>query len=81
MDETEWTGINALLYYGPSLMHSIGLQGDTVELICSGGVGIAQFIASVPAIAWIDRLGGQLRLFIISNYYNCLLLLQEENLY
>ena len=38
-------------------MHSIGLQGDTVELVCSGGIGIAQFIASVPAIIWIDRLG------------------------
>lgn len=38
-------------------MHQIGLGGDTVELIGSGGIGIVQFIAVVPAILFIDRLG------------------------
>ncbi|KAJ7496412.1 MFS monosaccharide transporter [Mycena latifolia] len=27
----QWSGINALLYYGPTLVRSIGLQGDTVR--------------------------------------------------
>lgn len=53
----QWSGINALLYYGPILMHQIGLGGDTIELIGSGAVGIVQFIAVVPAILFIDRLG------------------------
>ena len=54
---TEWSGINALLYYGPTLVKSIGLRGDTVTLIVSGGIGIVQFIAVIPAIIYIDRWG------------------------
>lgn len=54
---TEWSGINALIYYGPLLMRRIGLQGDIVELLGSGGIGIVQFVAVVPAILYIDRLG------------------------
>ncbi|THG95542.1 hypothetical protein EW145_g7939 [Phellinidium pouzarii] len=54
---SQWSGINALVYYGPLLMQRIGLEGDTPELLGSGGVGIVQFIAVVPAIIYIDRLG------------------------
>ncbi|KAF8953625.1 general substrate transporter, partial [Flammula alnicola] len=53
----EWSGINALLYYGPTLVHSIGLRGDTVTLLVSGGIGIVQLIAVMPAIVFIDRVG------------------------
>ncbi|KAF8161635.1 general substrate transporter [Crassisporium funariophilum] len=53
----QWSGINALLYYGPTLVHSIGLRGDTVTLLVSGGIGVVQFIAVLPAIVYIDRLG------------------------
>ena len=53
----EWSGINALLYYGPYLMRTIGMTGDTIELIGSGGIGIVQFLAVLPAILYIDRLG------------------------
>lgn len=54
---TEWSGINALLYYGPSLMLAIGLRGDTITLLGSGGIGIVQFIAVFPAIVFIDKWG------------------------
>jgi len=53
----EWSGINALLYYGPTLVKEIGLKGDTVSLVVSGGIGIVQFIAVLPAIAYIDKVG------------------------
>ncbi|KAF8142694.1 MFS monosaccharide transporter [Mycena galopus ATCC 62051] len=53
----QWSGINALLYYGPTLVRSIGLQGDTVSLLVSGGIGIVQFLAVGPAVVYIDRLG------------------------
>ena len=56
----EWSGINALLYYGPTLMHSLGLQGDAVTLMSAGGIGIVQFLAVFPAIVFIDRLGASL---------------------
>lgn len=54
---TEWSGINALLYYGPTLVRSIGFSGDTVSLLVSGGIGIVQFLAVFPAIVYIDRFG------------------------
>ncbi|KAF9784036.1 general substrate transporter [Thelephora terrestris] len=53
----QWSGINALLYYGPTLIREIGLKGDTVSLVVSGGIGIVQFIAVLPAIAYIDSVG------------------------
>ncbi|KAF9463521.1 general substrate transporter [Collybia nuda] len=53
----QWSGINALLYYGPTIIRSVGLQGDTITLLVSGGIGIMQFIAVLPAILYIDRLG------------------------
>ncbi|KAH9944779.1 MFS monosaccharide transporter [Amylocystis lapponica] len=53
----QWSGINALLYYGPTLVRSLGLQGDDVTLVVSGGIGIVQFFAVLPAIVFIDRLG------------------------
>lgn len=55
--DVEWSGINALLYYGPTLMAELGLQGDTITLMVSGGIGIVQFISVFPVILYIDRLG------------------------
>ena len=54
----EWSGINALLYYGPTIVRSIGLGGDTVTLVVSGGISVVQFLACLPSIVLIDRLGG-----------------------
>ncbi|KAK2464442.1 hypothetical protein APHAL10511_003590 [Amanita phalloides] len=60
----QWSGINALLYYGPILVRSVGLGSgkgsggdDTVMLMVSGGIGIVQFLSVVPVIIVIDRLG------------------------
>lgn len=53
----EWSGINALLYYGPSLIESIGFTGDSAVLIGSGFINITQFFAVIPTILYIDRLG------------------------
>lgn len=53
----QWTGINAVLYYSPSMMRSMGMEGDTVMLISSGFVSIMQFVSVIPAIVFIDRLG------------------------
>ena len=53
----EWSGINALLYYGPTIVQSIGLGGDTVTLVVSGGISVVQFLACLPSIVLIDRLG------------------------
>ncbi|GLB37895.1 putative major facilitator superfamily, sugar transporter (TC 2.A.1.1) family protein [Lyophyllum shimeji] len=53
----QWSGINGLLYYGPTLVRRIGLHGDTVSLLVSGGIGIVQLVAVIPTILYIDQLG------------------------
>jgi len=53
----EWSGINALIYYGPLLMRSLGLNGKTVDLLVAGGVNVVQFLAVLPAILYIDKWG------------------------
>ncbi|KAJ7066987.1 general substrate transporter [Mycena amicta] len=53
----QWTGINAILYYAPSIFQQLGLTGNTVSLLATGVVGIAMFLATIPAVIWIDQLG------------------------
>ncbi|EDU44385.1 ProP Permease of the major facilitator superfamily [Pyrenophora tritici-repentis] len=53
----QWTGINAILYYAPQIFKQIGLTGNTTSLLATGVVGIVMFIATIPAVLYIDRLG------------------------
>ncbi|KAF9052243.1 general substrate transporter [Hymenopellis radicata] len=50
----QWSGINALLYYGPTLLSTLGFSDN---LVISGGIGVTQLVAVFPAIALIDRVG------------------------
>ncbi|KAH8100815.1 general substrate transporter [Cristinia sonorae] len=53
----QWTGVNAILYYAPSIFASLGLTGNTVSLLATGVVGIAMFLATIPAVIWVDNAG------------------------
>ncbi|KAG7450803.1 general substrate transporter [Guyanagaster necrorhizus] len=53
----QWTGVNAILYYAPSIFESLGLTGNTTSLLATGVVGIAMFLATIPAVLFIDQLG------------------------
>jgi sugar porter (SP) family MFS transporter len=53
----QWTGINAVLYYAPTIFKQLGLTANTTSLLATGVVGIVMFIATVPAVLWIDRVG------------------------
>ncbi|KAH8647800.1 general substrate transporter [Xylariales sp. PMI_506] len=53
----QWTGINAVLYYAPSIFSQLGLSDNTTGLLATGVVGIVMFIATIPAVLWIDRVG------------------------
>lgn len=53
----QWTGINAILYYAPTIFKSLGLTGNTISLLATGVVGIVMFIATVPTVLYIDRVG------------------------
>lgn len=74
----EWSGINALLYYGPTIVQSIGLRGDTVTLLVSGGISIIQFLAVLPAIVLIDRLGKFFIYWISFIYIDLMLLIIRQ---
>jgi len=53
----QWTGVNAILYYAPSIFHDLGLAGNTNSLLATGVVGIVMFLATIPAVIWVDNLG------------------------
>ncbi|KXH34787.1 hypothetical protein CSAL01_00368 [Colletotrichum salicis] len=53
----QWTGINAVLYYAPQIFSQLGLSQTTTSLLATGVVGVVMFIATIPAVLWIDRLG------------------------
>lgn len=53
----KWTGVNAILYYAPTIFQQLGLSSDTVSLLATGVVGILMWLATFPAVLWVDRLG------------------------
>jgi MFS family permease len=42
----QWTGINAILYYAPTIFAGLGLSSNSVSLLATGVVGIVMFIAT-----------------------------------
>ncbi|EJD07121.1 general substrate transporter [Fomitiporia mediterranea MF3/22] len=53
----QWTGVNAILYYAPTIFGSLGLTGTTTSLLATGVVGIVMFLATIPAVIWVDHWG------------------------
>ncbi|KAG6820960.1 hypothetical protein H0H93_009196 [Arthromyces matolae] len=54
---TNRTGVNAILYYAPTIFQDLGLTGNTTSLLATGVVGIVMFLATIPAVLWVDQLG------------------------
>lgn len=46
-----------MLYYAPTIFQDLGQTDNTVSLLATGVVGIVMFIATVPAVLWVDRIG------------------------
>ncbi|KAL4062757.1 general substrate transporter [Scleroderma yunnanense] len=53
----QWTGVNAILYYAPSIFTELGLTGNTTSLLATGVVGIVMFLATIPAVIYVDQIG------------------------
>jgi len=53
----QWTGVNFILYYAPFIFHRLGLGASTTSLLASGVVGIVMFLATIPAVLYIDQWG------------------------
>ncbi|USW47876.1 Putative major facilitator, sugar transporter, major facilitator superfamily [Septoria linicola] len=53
----QWTGINAVLYYAPQIFQGLGLSSNSTSLLATGVVGIAMWLATFPAVAYVDKFG------------------------
>jgi len=53
----QWTGINAIIYYAPTIFDQIGLSGGTIGLLATGVVGIVNFLFTIPAVLFVDNFG------------------------
>ncbi|KAJ5433641.1 uncharacterized protein N7458_012797 [Penicillium daleae] len=53
----QWSGINAILYYASFIFKDLGLTGNTTSLLAGGVGGIVLFLATIPAVLWIDQVG------------------------
>jgi MFS family permease len=50
-------GINAIIYYAPTIFGSLGLNASTTSLLATGVLGVIDFLFTFPAIFFVDRFG------------------------
>jgi MFS family permease len=56
--------VNAILYYAPFIFKGVGITGGTLSLLATGVVGIVMFLATIPAVLYVDRFGRKTILII-----------------
>jgi len=61
---TSFTGIDAILYYGPSIFAAAGLSDVSSAIAASGGTGIVSLFATIVSLVFIDKWGRKF-LFIL----------------
>ena len=47
----------SVLYYAPSIFTALGTSSNTTSLLATGVVGVAMFLATIPTVLYIDKLG------------------------
>lgn len=60
----QWSGINAVIYYAPTIFKSIGLAEGTSGILATGIVGVVNFVFTIPACLFVDNWGRKPTLFI-----------------
>lgn len=50
-------GVNAIIYYVPTILEDVGGYGKTTAIGVSVAVGIVNVLFTIPALLWIDRMG------------------------
>ncbi len=60
------SGINAIIYYAPRIFEMTGL-GEGASLLSTAGIGIVNFIFTLLALSFIDRVGRR-KLMLIGSY-------------
>jgi sugar porter (SP) family MFS transporter len=59
----QWSGINAIIYYAPTIFEQVGLTGGTISLLATGVVGIVNLVFTIPAVLYVDNFGRKPILF------------------
>jgi hypothetical protein len=62
----QWTGINAILYYAPTIFSSLGLSSNTISLLATGVVGIVCILLDFSLLLFHNSnvfTGGQILVF------------------
>ncbi|KAI0894321.1 general substrate transporter [Annulohypoxylon nitens] len=54
---SQWTGINAILYYAPNIFDALGMSSNSTSLLATGVVGVVMLLATIPTLIWVDRFG------------------------
>ncbi|KAJ5735754.1 uncharacterized protein N7483_000879 [Penicillium malachiteum] len=53
----QWNGINAINYYAPFIFEDMGFVGNSENLLATGVVGVVEFLATIPAVLLVDKIG------------------------
>lgn len=53
----QFTGINSIMYYAPTIFRQAGVGENSAALIASGVNGVLNVLATIPSILFLDRLG------------------------
>ncbi len=61
---TQAVGINAIIYYAPSIFQQTGFDSATSAMLASIGVGVVNVVFTIVAIKLLDRYGRRLLLLI-----------------
>ncbi|KAK9722602.1 hypothetical protein K7432_002549 [Basidiobolus ranarum] len=51
------TGINAIMYYAPSILQSLGFGSTGARLLATALNGVVNFVFTIPCVIFLDRLG------------------------
>lgn len=46
-----------MLYYAPSIFAALGTSSNTTSLLATGVVGVLLFLATIPAVLYVDKFG------------------------
>ena len=53
----QWTGINAMLYYAPTIFKQVGYASLHAQMWCAVLIGLVNVLTTVLAIRYLDKIG------------------------
>ncbi|KAI8093174.1 general substrate transporter [Halteromyces radiatus] len=58
------TGVNAIVYYAPFIINSVGLTGNSVKLLATGVIGVIMVCCCIPTVLYLDKVGRRILLLV-----------------